>query len=136
MEASIEAGGSSSVHFHRNFRLLPWKLRSASMERDLLPSTSTEAQIPSTSMEAPGYFHLLPWKLPPTSMEVDPLPAYLKVDQLFRKQLQFPWKQQTPSIHAHFHLPNKTQGYVKANGTRSTSIWMLVEVTGEVDKSL
>ena len=94
MEAFMEADGSCSIYFlHGSFHLFPLKHPSASVEVDLLPSTSSiEALLfPSTFIHRgfqllTSQFHQHPWKLPPTSTEeVDLLPAYLEVGQL-------PWK--------------------------------------------
>ena len=79
-------------------------------------------------------YHLIPRKLPPTFMEVGRLPACLYDGQLPWKWLQLSWKQQTRSKN--FRLPKQTHGYVEANGSRSNSIWMLVEVAGKLDGRL
>ena len=100
-----------SLPWKHNLCLLPWRL-------------------PATSI----CFHLIPHKLPPTFMEVGRLPACLEVGQLPWKWLQLPWKQQTRSKN--FRLPKQTHGYVEANGSRSNSIWMLVEVAGKLDGRL
>ena len=133
MEASTEklvevppcTSTGTSIYFHWSFHLLPQKwicfhLLPRKHNFHLLPG-----RLPATSI----YPHLRPWKLPLIPMKVDLLGR-----QFPWKKLQLTWTQQTTSIY--FHLPNETQDNVEANGIRSNSIWMLVEVTEKVDGSL
>ena len=133
------------MEFGGSWRKLPWKQMEAPPSICFHGSIYTSTYFHGSTMSvyfrggfqplpsASICYHLIPRKLPPTFMEVGRLPACLYDGQLPWKWLQLPRKEQTRSKN--FRLPKKTHDYVEPNGSRSNSIWMLVEVAGKLDGS-